>query len=108
MANRSEVNPGNKRCAGDGKGRQGGRKKGEPNKKTSEIRSLIALLLQSRWDEFLAAYDAIESPKDKCYVTIGLLQYAAPKMAMIEYKGDVPAKTLADELDEISGEKTRK
>lgn len=91
-----------------GKPKTGGRKAGTPNKITKTVRDMIAMLVESRWDDVLAAFDSIEKPRDKCEVIIGLLPFVAPKMSAIEYKGDVPVKTLADELDEISGEKTRK
>ncbi len=99
---------GNIRVKGDGKGRQGGRKKGTPNKITKEVREMIQMFVEAKWDDFILAYDAIEKPSDKCYIMTSLLPFIAPKMASVEYKGEVPAKTLADELDEISGEKTRK
>ena len=38
---------------------------------------------------------------------VNMLPFAFPKLAHIDYKDNTPAKTLADELDEISGEKTR-
>lgn len=97
------------RQKGDGKGRQGGgRKKGTPNKITKEVRDMIQKFVENKWDDFILAYDAIEKPSDKCYIMTSLLPFIAPKMASVEYKGEVPVKTLADELDEISGEKTRK
>ena len=86
----------------------GGRKKGTPNKITKEVREMISMFVQNKWDDFMQAYDSIEKPSDKCYIMTSLLPFIAPKMAAIEYKGDVPVKTLSDELDEISGEKTRK
>lgn len=96
------------RPKGDGKGRLGGRKAGTPNKVTKEQREIITKFIEGKWDDFIAAYDAIEKPVEKCNVMLGLLQYAVPKLASVEYKDKVAGKTLQDELDEISGEKTRK
>lgn len=86
----------------------GGRKKGTPNKVTKETRELIAKFVDDKWDEFLSAYDDITDPEKKCSIMVSLLPFIAPKMASVEYKGEIPVKTLDDELDEISGEKTRK
>lgn len=99
---------GNIRRKGDGKGRQGGRQKGTPNKKTKETRELIAKFVESRWEDFLHAYDQITDMDKKCTIMVSLLGFIAPKMASVEYKGEVQQKTFNDELDELSGEITRK
>lgn len=101
-------NTGNKRVKGDGKGRQGGRQKGTPNKATTELRKRLTMFVEGRWDDFMTAYDQIADPEKKCSIMLGLLNFIAPKMASVEYKGETPVKTLSDELDELSGEKTRK
>ena len=96
------------RQKGDGKGRQGGgRKKGTPNKVSKERRDLISEFLDKKWDEFQEMYDrADEETKMKLYME--MIPYTTPKMASVEYKAKIQPKTLQDELDEISGEKTRK
>ena len=99
---------GNKREKADGKGRQGGRVKGTPNKSTKEVCELISKFVENKWDEFLSNYDDIKDPEKKCTIMLQLLPYISPKMASVEYKGDVPSKTFKDELDELSQEKTRK
>lgn len=91
----------------DGRGRMGGRTKGTPNKVTVERRALIASFIESRWDEFMVNYDQIDDPEKKCAIFMQMMQYYAPKMAAIEYKDKTPTRSLRDELDEISGEKTR-
>lgn len=96
------------RQKGDGLGRLGGRKAGTPNKVTKETRELISKFVESRWDEFLAAYDEIVDPDKKCTIMVSLLPFIAPKMASVDYKGNMAVKTYAEELDELSGEKTRK
>ena len=84
-----------------------GRKKGTPNKVTGEIRELIKKFVEGHWDDFIAAYDAIEDPSKKCYIMSDLLPFVSPKLANIEYKDKDKPKSLSDELDEISGETTR-
>ena len=100
------VNVGNRRFKGDGKGRQGGRKKNEPNKSSEEMRELITKFINEKWEDFVASYDALE-PEKRCKITIDLMQFSVPKLASIEYKDKDKPKTLADELDEMSGESTR-
>ena len=92
----------------DGRGRLGGRKPGVPNKMTKEKREMISLFLDGKWGEFEKAFDEIDDPFKKCSIVIDLLPFAIPKLASVEYKDKSTAKTLQDELDEISGEKTRK
>ena len=98
---------GNKREKADGKGRQGGRVKGTPNKSTKEVRELITNFVESKWEEFLNNYEKIGDPEKKCAIMLQLLPYISPKMASVEYKGEAPSKTFKDELDELSQEKTR-
>lgn len=96
------------RKKGDGYGKFGGRKAGTPNKVTKEKRELIAKFIDDKWDEFISSWDDIKDPKEKCQIMVGLLPYALPRLASVEYKDNTPVRTLADELDELSGEKTRK
>lgn len=91
----------------DGRGRLGGRKKGTPNKITKEKREIIAKFIDDKWEDFILSFDAIDKPETKCSIMVQLLPFAFPKLAQIDYKDKTQAKTLEDELDEISGEKTR-
>ncbi|MBP5389727.1 MAG: hypothetical protein J6Y27_05220 [Bacteroidales bacterium] len=92
----------------DGRGRLGGRKKGTPNKVSKEMKDLLAKFVDDRWDEFVAAYDMITEPEKKCQIMVSLIPYLAPRLASVEKKDISPGKSFEDELDEISGEKTRK
>ena len=96
------------RTKGDGRGRLGGRKAGTPNKNTSEKKELFRAFIEGRWKDFEETYDAIDDPVRKCSIFIDLLPFAYPRLASVEYKDKSQPKTLQDELDEISGEKTRK
>lgn len=94
------------RPKGDGKGRMGGRAKGTPNKITKERRELISAFLDDEWDNFKQMYkNAL--PAQKLSIYMELIPYTTPKMASVEYKEQTPPKTYKDELDELSGEKTR-
>ena len=96
------------RQKGDGKGRLGGRKKGTPNVITKEKRELISAFIDDHWDEFIKSYTDVTDPEKKCRIFLDLLPYATPKLASMEFKDKTPPKTFNDELDEISGERTRK
>ena len=95
------------RKKGDGKGKTGGRKAGTPNKVTASMRERISALLEERWEDLKQAIDDIPDPKDKAKMLIDLMQYAVPKLASVEYKDKDKPMTLKNELDELSGEKTR-
>lgn len=85
----------------------GGRTKGTPNKATKERRELISEFLDDNWEDFKKHYkDADAATKLKIYME--MIPYTTPKMATIDYKVKELPKTFADELDEVSGEKTRK
>lgn len=96
------------RQKGDGRGNQGGgRKPGTPNRVTSERRELINKFLDEKWDKFMEDYENADgSTRLKIYME--MIQYTTPKMASVEYKDKTPPKTFQEELDELSGEKTRK
>jgi len=95
------------RTKGDGRGRLGGRAKGTLNKVTVERRARIAEFIESNWDDFMKSYSELDDPKEKCSIFMAMMPYYAPRLAAVEYKDNSPAKTFKDELDEISGEKTR-
>ena len=94
------------RRKGDGLGRIGGRAKGTPNKVTKEMRELISKFLDGHWDDFVDMYENADVDK-KLDIYMGLMPYATPKMASVEYHEESKPKTFKDELDEISGEKTK-
>lgn len=95
------------RVKGDGRGNQGGgRKPGTPNKVTRERRELLNSFLDENWDKFKEDYqNADAATRLKIYMEI--IPYTTPKMASVDYVDKTPAKTYKDELDELSGEKTR-
>ena len=95
------------RSKGDGLGKTGGRKKGTPNKVTAERKARIAAFMEGHWEEFENAYNNLSDPKDICGIFMALMPYYAPRLAAVEYKTETPQKTFKDELDELSGEKTR-
>lgn len=95
------------RRKGDGRGREGGRKKGTPNKVNKETRALIANFVEENWEQFKEDFRNIADPEKKCSIFMQMMSYYAPKLSSVEYKDKTPAKTFKDELDELSAEKTR-
>ena len=96
------------RRKGDGRGREGGRKKGTPNKVNKETRALIANFVEENWEQFKEDFRSIADPEKKCSIFMQMMSYYAPKLSSVEYKDKTPAKTFQDELDELSGETTKK
>lgn len=95
------------RQKGDGKGRQGGgRAKGTPNKVSRERRELISEFLDKEWKNFQKMYKGADD-ETKMKIYMEMIPYTTPKMASVEYKEKAKPKTFKDELDELSGEKTR-
>ena len=94
------------RPKGDGRGRLGGRAKGTPNKVNKGRRELIAQFLDDNWGEFVDLYKK-STPAKKQEIYMEMLPYTTPKLQAIEMKEAEPAKTFADELDELSEEPTR-
>lgn len=86
----------------------GGRQKGTPNKVTIERRALIASFIEENWQTFKDSFELITDPDKKCSIFMQMMAYYAPKLASVDYKDKTPIKTFNDELDELSGEKTRK
>ena len=96
------------RQKGDGKGNQGGgRRKGTPNRVTKERRELINEFLNENWDDFKKNYKNAD-PATKLKIYMEMIPYTTPKLASVEQTIRDEQKTFVDELDEISGERTRK
>lgn len=96
---------GNKRVKGDGIGRQGGRKKGTPNKINKERRELIAKFLDDNFEEFMLCWQAIDDPYKKCCIYNDMIPFATPKLQSIELNNQVSQKSFEQELDELEAKK---
>lgn len=71
------------RTKGDGRGRLGGRKKGTPNKVTSNLREWINALIDSNREQIESDLKELE-PKDRLMVLERLLSYVLPKMQNVD------------------------
>jgi len=61
-----------------GKNRSGGRKKGTPNKITSDLRTMISDFVTEEWENIKGDFKILE-PKDRLIYYEKLLQYCLPK-----------------------------
>ena len=91
------------RRKGDGRGREGGRKKGTPNKVSRPMRELLANFCEEKFKDFCEAFNNIESPRDKCRIYLEAQAFVTPKLSSVDFKGDVSRRSFQDELDELAG-----
>lgn len=94
---------GNKRVKGDGKGRQGGRKKDTPNNITSEMKILVARLVRDTYELVVEDIRKIEDPAKRVQIWTQLSRFVLPQMSSVEVKEDPTTKRFKDELDELEG-----
>ena len=98
------------RPKGDGKGRLGGgRKPGQPNKVTKEMREVLAPIISDYIGgegigdnkRTLANDLAVMEPEDRAKIITNLVPYVMPKLASVEVKQKGEGKSFKDELDEL-------
>lgn len=70
--------------------RKGGRKKGVPNKATTEFRQAVKDLIESRADKFGEWLDRVaeDDPGKALDLVAKLAEYAAPKLTRTEHTGE--------------------
>ena len=61
----------------------GGRKKGTPNRVTSELRDRVNYLIEDNFEKVIQDIESLE-PKDRIDVFIKLLDYAIPKLQRVD------------------------
>jgi len=72
-------------------GNPAGRKKGSPNKTTSEIRGTIKSIIDSNFSKSRVTKDLKElSPKQRLDYMLRLMEYVVPKPKSIESENDKP------------------
>ena len=98
------------RQKGDGKGNQGGgRRPGQPNKVTRELREVLTPIISSYISgegigenrRTLANDLATMEPEDRAKIITNLVPYVMPKLASVEVKQKGEGKSFKDELDEL-------
>lgn len=71
-----------------GSEKTGGRKKGTPNKITSEFRNSLALAMSGHIEKIPKYIDDIEDKKDKLDAIAKFMPYIMPKLQTTTVKGD--------------------
>lgn len=79
----------------------GGRPPGGKNKVTRLNKERIQQFLDDNSDEAWKCWKEIENPKDKFLAYIRIMEFAVPKMASIELKGDKEIPDWMKKLEEI-------
>ena len=85
------------RTKGDGLGRLGGRKKGTPNKLTTELRDKIGFLLEGNDAEFMERWHKCD-PKDFCNIYLQLMKYVLPQLSSITLDDQSKTNTSTIEM----------
>ena len=75
-------------------GNPNGRKKGTPNKTTTEMKETINKILSITLDNFLEDIEKIrkDDPKKALELSKGLIEYVMPKMTKMEISGELNHK----------------
>ena len=73
------------RQKGDGKGQNGGgKKKGNPNHITKELRELIQKFAEENLDEAISAWSEIEDPKAKAELYFKIIKFVLPTLTSVD------------------------
>lgn len=65
-----------------------GRKKGVPNKTTSDVRAAIAVIAQNNIENVQAWLEEIKDPAKRVGLFLDLCEYHIPKLARMEHTGE--------------------
>lgn len=93
---------GNKRVKGDGKGRQGGRKKGTPNKATVTSRAIMAEFIRGNITEMQKHLDALSKAEEHdkwLNYFLRACKFDIPEMAAVTMSVDTTQSDLASEIE---------
>lgn len=84
--------------------KSGGRQKGTKNKVTKALREMLLDFSNSTVDEAIRAFHMISDPDKKFLLWLKAVEFNVPKLSSVELKDELPKKTYAEELDELSEE----
>lgn len=83
----------------------GGRKAGEPNKSTKEIKGLLKAFIEKEMETLPQTFDEIRSPEKRLELLIKILLFVVPRAQEIslemlsDYKLDLLVETLKNEKE---------
>lgn len=77
----AKFQPGNPKPPGSGK------KKGQPNKATKDVREAIARFAQSTVEDFARWVAEIDDPAKRCDIYLKAIEYHIPKLSRAEVTG---------------------
>lgn len=97
-----------KRAVGDGRGREGGRAKGTPNKSTALGRSVAEAIITNNYDKAQKMLDEIVDPKAWTWCYLRYLEFVAPKKAAVNVSDDRKKVDLHSELLEMAQRETKR
>lgn len=86
----------------DGLGKTGGRKKGTPNKVTSEAKEILADIINKNANEVLKRLEEITDPKDYVLTYLKIAEFVLPKKAAVSMSAEVKTNDLRSELEEMA------
>lgn len=92
------------RPKGDGRGRIGGRAKGTPNKTTQQMRSLLADFCKENYEDFVATYQRILNPKERCEVYLKAQQFVTPRLNAVDLDVKDTDRSFKSELEKMAEE----
>lgn len=77
-----------------GKKKEGGRKKGTPNKTTAQIKDMITALVGNQMEKWPSVIDKMmkEDPAEAMKITGRLIDYVLPKQTKIDLEGELRHK----------------
>ncbi len=84
----------------DGRGRLGGRTKGTPNKKTTEMREWVKELIEGNTERFVECLDKLD-PQEYVRVFLRLLNFVLPKKAPVKTDNETedPFKDFMERIE---------
>ena len=92
------------RQKGDGRGRLGGRAKGTPNKTTQNMRALLARFCEDNYEDFVATYQRVLNPKERCELYLKAQSFVTPKLNAVDLDMKNMDNSFKSELERMSEE----